>query len=218
MLKAHTACVSLAIVFFAATMPASAGPVAPMSYDTPNGESGLYTYFDDSYSGSGNKNVNGAALTGGLGDLTDGVLATGHWYQTPAAYVGWSSVAPEISFHFASIIAFSGATLYFDDQDGYGSVTRPTSIEFNTGSGFQSFAPTITVVGALAKYDFDLSGAQTSNIVARLNHPVGSSFIMLTEASFVSQAVPEPATWAMMVGVTGIAGLFRVRRRKDSLS
>jgi len=204
-----------ALTLAGAFTQASAAIVTPISYDMPNGEIGSFTYFDESYSGSGNTAVSDALLAGGLGDLTDGVLATAHWYDQPGPYVGWAQVVPEIVFHFASATAFTAATFYFDEQYGTGYVYLPTSIEFDTGAGFQTYAPTITSVGPLAKYDFDLTGALTSTITARLNHPAGQTVIMLTEVTFDGTSpTPEPAMWATMLAGFGLVGGALRRRRR----
>jgi hypothetical protein len=50
----------------------------PASYDMLNGESGSYTYYDDTYDGDGDTGTPLAPLSNGLGDLTDGVIATEH--------------------------------------------------------------------------------------------------------------------------------------------
>src|SRR5438067_2130557 len=72
--------------------------LTPISYDMPNGfgraSGGMYNYWDKQYTGTGSTMTDGALLTGGLGDLTDGVIAGGHWYdveniQGTGPYVGW---------------------------------------------------------------------------------------------------------------------------------
>ncbi len=53
--------------------------IRPVSYDAPNGYTGSYEYWDESYSGIGDTSIDGAALTGGLGDLADGIVANDNW-------------------------------------------------------------------------------------------------------------------------------------------
>lgn len=104
--------------------------VKPTSYDMPNGEeytsySG-YEYFDEKYDGNGDKTVSRAQLSGGKGDLTDGIIGTATWkptdfFTTPQErdalqagirpYVGWfveeSKGAPyqvDIVFHFDKVV------------------------------------------------------------------------------------------------------------------
>ena len=60
------------------------------SYSMPNGNTGSYTYWDDTYSGSGDVTVSNSALSGGTGDLTDGVIAGDNWFVTEAASRGRS--------------------------------------------------------------------------------------------------------------------------------
>ncbi|MEM6682497.1 MAG: hypothetical protein AAF607_09665 [Pseudomonadota bacterium] len=78
--------------------------ISPTSYNIPNGSTGSFTYFDDSYNGAGGNNVPGAALTGGVGDLTDGVIAVTSWNgpdgPNPGPYVGWLNINPKLSFFF----------------------------------------------------------------------------------------------------------------------
>lgn len=72
---------------------AQAGQIAPVSYDMLNGETGSFTYYDETYNGSGNPQGTLSALSGGLGDLTDGVIASQNWNVAEQAangpYVGW---------------------------------------------------------------------------------------------------------------------------------
>lgn len=76
-----------------ATLSAALVPVA--SYSMLNGQSHTFTYFDDTYNGSGSPNVALSQLSGGTGQLTDGVtgvtdftanLGNGIAYE----WVGWA--------------------------------------------------------------------------------------------------------------------------------
>lgn len=76
--------------------------ITPTSYDMANGRA----YHDDTYSGSGAPNTNGSSLSGGLGQLTDGVteaesyytdMGNGHAYE----WVGWMT-DPSITFDFGA--------------------------------------------------------------------------------------------------------------------
>jgi len=63
------------LAFVGAASSAYAG-VAPDSYDMLNGNTGSYNYWDETYNGSGCVTCDNAALSGGRGDLTDGIIAT----------------------------------------------------------------------------------------------------------------------------------------------
>ncbi len=64
---------------------ASAQAAMPTHYNMPNGygmaSGGSFNYWDGSYSGSGDRSTDYAPLSGGLGDLTDGVIATQSWIE-----------------------------------------------------------------------------------------------------------------------------------------
>ena len=61
-------------------IPVLANPLPIVTYSMLNGESGSQTYYDDTYGGpgsSGNPTVSGSFLSGGLGQLTNGLFANG---------------------------------------------------------------------------------------------------------------------------------------------
>src|SRR5438128_164853 len=78
-----------ALAAVALATPAAGAQLFATSYDTPNGDgqahSGSFNYWDLGYTGAGATNVDGAALSGGLGDLTDGVIASDFWFNTENA-------------------------------------------------------------------------------------------------------------------------------------
>ena len=84
---------------------AAAAPVLPTSYAMPNGYTAAYNYWDQIYSGSGSVTTDGAPLSGGLGDLTDGIIATDNWFvaEAPAGdgLVRRLDDYPVITFNFA---------------------------------------------------------------------------------------------------------------------
>jgi len=113
--------------------------VMPVAYDLLNGETGTYTYYDDSYNGDGDNSVPLAPLSGGIGDLTDGVIATQNWNSTYLPYVGWKSIEPTITFHFDGVVNIDTITLYLDDSNGSGGVYPPTDVRFQMGGTILDF-------------------------------------------------------------------------------
>jgi hypothetical protein len=105
----------------------------PTAYDMPNGERGSFEYFDSSYSGRGNRSEAGAALSGGLGELTDGVIPTGFWNNPPGPWVGWDLITPTITFHFSYLIRLETVRLHFASIGGGGGVGPPSRIEVRIG-------------------------------------------------------------------------------------
>ena len=160
----------------------------PTSYDMPNGYTGSYNYWDKNYSGTGSVSgagpmtANGESLSGGLGDLTDGVIAANNWYidEPPRGgegpYVGWLYITPIITFNFGETVVVDSMTLYLDDANGYGGVNPPASVDIN-GTNYlvtdpASGAPfSVTFSGLNA-----IGSSLTLQLMLRLAHiPTGST-------------------------------------------
>lgn len=168
-----------------ASSTASAGVVTVTSYDMANGNgatqyttpTGGQNYFDFSYTKTGqstpapNAGVNGSPstipnnsnatniLTGGIGKLTDGVIATNNFslvsgsngtisngWTTAASpyygdlngqasqYVGWKYQDPTIAFHLASGSMISQINLYVAANGSGGLVGAPGNVAVTIGS------------------------------------------------------------------------------------
>jgi hypothetical protein len=105
---------SAAVLLLGMTGFASAAPLLPTSQDMPNGSGqasgGSFNYWDLSYTGAGATNVDGAALSGGLGGLTDGALAGDNWLTVEngagtGLYTGGLDIDPTITFNFAGSVS-----------------------------------------------------------------------------------------------------------------
>ncbi|MEO0667372.1 MAG: VPLPA-CTERM sorting domain-containing protein [Pseudomonadota bacterium] len=196
-----------------ASMGAQAATVTPTSYDTVNGNTGTYTYWDDTYNGTGSTTTSGSALSGGTGDLTDGVIATGNWFAPgeTGKYVGWLNTDPTITFNFAQAYDFTAVTFHFDDSNGSGGVSQPSLVNVN-GSGF-----TIPTNPGSAPFSFtvDLTGTKTDTLTTQLFR--SNSWVFLSEVTFEADAVsavPLPAAGGMLlVGLVGF-GALRGRQAK----
>src|SRR6476620_10898816 len=74
-------------------------PLPIITYSMQNGVSGSQTYYDDAYGGpgaSGNPNVAGSFLSGGLGQLTNGLFAAPTDIFDDE-WVGWNTIQPVIT-------------------------------------------------------------------------------------------------------------------------
>lgn len=199
--------------------------VAPTSYDMPNGESGSYTYHDETYNGTGDNTTSLSPLAGGLGDLTDGVLAADNWFITEPTpngpYVGWFTVDPTITFHFAAPQQFQTVRAHFDDSGGTGGVYSPQSVIIN-GTTFSVAA--VDPAGTepfLASFDVSSLNLNTDTLDIQVIRQFPGAYFMVSEFQFeaVSEVVvaPEPGTLALLgnVGMLGlISGVVRRRRRR----
>ncbi len=197
---------------------ASAQAAMPTHYDMPNGygmaHGGSFNYWDGSYSGSGDRSTDYAPLSGGLGDLTDGVIATQSWIEVEnvegtGPYVGWNLGDPwVIDFHFAQTLDFVSVTLWHDDADGVGDISPPAAVTVTVGSRTQRFelsdpagpAP----FGSTLALGEGWQGAQMQLAIERFNNG-----LMLSEVTFVAAPVPEPAS-ALLLAM----GLVALRARR----
>lgn len=182
--------------------------ISPISYDMLNGGTGQYSYWDESYNGSGNNAMDYAQLSGGLGDLTDGVRANQNWFSTPALYVGWLDRNPTITFNFDGNVLIETVTLYLDDADGVGSVEAPESI---TLGGLGTF--NVPEPAGIAPFAFTISGLSFSGSSLDITLNAKNRWVMLSEVAFAdSSAVPEPSSFCL--GFLGVAGVGFVRFRR----
>lgn len=210
-----------AALLLAGAATAQAVPVQPSHYDMPNGygtaSGGSYNYWDLSYSGLGNPMQDFAPLSGGLGDLTDGVIATQNWIDVEnlagtGPYVGWREIDPVIEFHFAQPQVFLSLSVYHDDADGLGNVAPPSSLEVTLNG--QSFSLLVNDdPGALPNVaTFVLPAlAPASSLTLQLFRR--DSGIFISEVQFDALPVPEPHSAALLLA--GLGGLAVMSRRRN---
>lgn len=209
-----------AVVALAA--PASAAIIAPTSYDMPNGDGqasgGSFNYWDKAYSGSGATMTDGAALSGGLGDLTDGVVAPDIWLNVEngagtGPYVGWYDPVthnPVVTFHFGGSPNITGINIHLDNSF-VGGVFAPGAILVDGVS--QVFtAPTVGTIGWVNLTGLNLFGS--SHTIEFDQSPNLRGWTFVSEIQFNGgSGAPEPAAWALMIMGFGTAGAMLRRRR-----
>ena len=204
--------------------PVAAAPLTVTSYSMPNGDGqasgGSYNYWDVAYTGAGSTTTDGAALSGGVGDLTDGVVATDFWYNTEngagtGPYVGWYRPAtpdPTITFNFAGPVTINGIRVHIDNSN-VGGVIAPSKI-FIDGADTAFAAPANGTIGFVDFTGLNLTGS-SHTLQFQQN---GGSWTFVSEITFDGNAagVPEPTAWSLMIAGFGLAGTA-LRRRRTAL-
>lgn len=190
-----------------------AAALQPDSYSMLNGYSGSYHYWDDTYNGIGCHTCDGALLTGGTGDLTNGVIATDNWFvvEPPGngPYVGWP-IDPTITFHWNAPVSIDSVTLWADDSNGNGGVSAPGSVTIN-GTNYVIPEPP-----GSAPFSFTASGLAFNGTDLPITIFRKNQWVFVSEVQFASN-IPEPQTYAMLL--TGFALLgFAARRRLAPIS
>ncbi len=207
-----------------------AAPILPISYDMRNGQTGSYNWWDDTYSGSGNSMLDGTLLTGGLGQLTDGILGTfvvGACCTPATAYpwIGWASIQPDITFNFGSPTIFTSAGFHAANPHTggialWGSVTLSFSIDgINFGNSIAYTTTPAEQADLTARFTDVAINNQTAQYIRATftdspsptcgTSSTGTVFtcpwIFLSEARF--DAVPEPAMGWATLGALVLVGL-----------
>ncbi len=182
-----------------------AAPVTVVDYSMANGSGqasgGSFNYWDRNYSGSGSTTTDGAALSGGLGKLTDGIISTSQWNLVSnnagtGEYVGWwvnTTPSPTVTFNFGASVSIDSISIQLDNS-GVGGVFAPTSILIDGVS--QSFtAPSLGTVGSVVFGGLGLTGS--SHTVQFVQRPGTWTFV--SEVSFDNGTgrVPEPGSLAL---------------------
>lgn len=214
-------------VLLLATGAATAGPLLPTSYDMFNGHgqasSGAFNYWDRSYSGAGATTTDNAPLSGGVGDLTDGVIPALNWFDVENSagtgpYVGWrSSVLPQptVTFRFGSSVFLDSVSVYVDDANGVGGVTVPSQVGVGVEGGPYTYFSLVDVPGS-APVSYTLSGLGLSGTAFDVRFVYQTEWVFVSEVTFAGSAapVPEPGSSLLLLGIGG-AGLAAWRKRRQ---
>lgn len=206
--------------------PALAAVLPISTYSLENGESGSQTYYDDTYGGvgsTGNPNVSGSFLSGGLGQLTNGVFAA------PAdifddEWVGWFNIQPAITIDLGAAYAVDSVSVHasnwsppFNDVGAPGSAILSYSLDNGGYTSLGTYATTAADRSGDEPRWVDLPfGVEARYVRVQLfdgtklagTSPGGKPWIFIDEAR-VDGVLPEPAA------VTAVAlGSMLLKRRR----
>lgn len=176
-------------------------------------------------SGSGNPAVNGSFLSGGTGDLTDGVLGTDDIFgNNTLDWVGWLSVQPVITFDLGQSYGVDGISFrtangssLFSDVGVFGCADVFFSDEGTTFNGLFTWTTTAADrTGDESRWVTIPVSVETRYVRVQLFDGVKAGedlkpWIFISEAQITGENLPEPATWLLVAAAT--VG-FAIRRRR----
>ncbi len=213
-----------AIALLVGVAAAHAGPLTVASYSMPNGASGIYDgYGDNAYSGS---NIAGF-LSGGTGDLTNGVLGgnIGNTTTNWVPYVLWRNTSPTITFDLGStqsvnrleghFLAFGAAGVYLP-----GAAQLRYSLDNLSffGETLVDFVHTPVSASEQRWLTLETATQQARYVQVQWLRDTGREWMALSEVSLAfedtSTGVPEPASAALVLAALG--ALATVRRRQPA--
>ncbi|MBT8215529.1 MAG: hypothetical protein KJO17_01620, partial [Acidimicrobiia bacterium] len=168
--------------------------ILPDSYDMPGGDGtdqgGTYDYLDDTYP----QLSEAVPLSGGLGDLSDGFIASENFnvdlLGAPPSYepyVGWWTQSPTISFNFASPVDIGTIRVWVDDTNGDGQVRTPAAIDVTAGGETRSFSVIDPPGDAPFPVDLPVGGLPASSTVDVTITPQlvgGGGWLFVSEVEF----------------------------------
>ena len=202
---------------------ANALQITPISYDMENG--GGSRYWDKKYNGTGNTSLDYAPLSGGVGDLTDGIIPTQNWNVVENAegtgpYVGWENRNPVITFNFAGTVKLNSVTVHVDDSNGNGGVSVPQSILLSMGSSNYN-SGTLTDPPSAAPTSYTFSGLNFSGSSLQLTLNRRTAWVFASEVTFDGellgvQPVPEPTSTLSLLALGAASTLKRKLKPSQS--
>ena len=161
--------------------------------------------------GPGNGSANGLAVspTGGNFIASDGAFQTTPIQQLIVGLVVGQKYDLGFDWGAAQQFTFTGATT---DQwrVSLGNETYSTAVINNVSHGFSGWRHQV--------FSFTATGASEVLSFLAIGTPAGVPPFALLDGVTLAAAVPEPSTWALMLGGVAVVGFIARRRRGDLMA
>ena len=162
--------------------------------------------------------------------LSDGVIPPDYTPWDSATDVWTYDSSSTIRFDFAAPMRITGMLGAFDNNDDYVFTFYNGTTQIGQTAALASDGFVSVAAGGLETFEgndssdvhyyspFDFSGSPliATSVVLSIG-PDNDSALGIGEVQFFGGAVPEPASWALMVGGFGLAGLALRRPRRTAL-
>lgn len=201
----------LCAAFLCPLMAVADGVIPVASYSMYNGGTGEFNYWDSTYlpCPSNNCTTTGASLSGGTGQLTNGIDSTRDWnLGYPEQWVGWdenetNGANPLVTFFFNDPVTVHSIDIWFDNTLGLGFVVAPSQILVDG-------VPYVPPQNTYGPQGFTISGLNITGNSVNVQFDQGSEeWVFIGQVTFngTSPAVPEPGTMLLFaVGMLGLLG------------
>ncbi len=138
-------------------------------------------------------------------------------------FVGWNNTPATVRFDFTGLVEIRSVTIWLADSDGDAGVHLPEFVKFWTDD--EDLADVRELEnpdgsGTTVGFTYSLSGFVSEQFSLQAYHsdPGEHQWIMMSEVELNYTAVPEPSTYAALLGLAALGAVIVRRRVRKSVA